>query len=280
MRRTASLILLMFALVMGGIAAYLANNWLKSHSAPPPVATEMSTIVVANVALPYGVPITVENAREIAWPADARPAGAFSHVTDLIKDGRRLVLSPFVRDEPIVASKVTAPNAYASLSTVIEPGMRAVTVPVDDVRGVAGFISPGDYVDIALTRTESNAGPVSEVVLQHVKVLAIDQTANEHQDTPKVAKLVTLEVSQEQALKILLAVNVGRLSLILRQASEVAIAPQARVTASDLYTGEVPPSEPRAAPAAPPPPPVSDLRKVTVVRSMRAEEYDVPRDDR
>ena len=98
-----------------------------------------------------------------------------------------------------------------------------------------------------MTRTDSNAGPVSEVILQHVKVLAIDQTSSEHQESPKVAKLVTIEVSQEQALKVLLAVNVGKLSLILRQASEVAVAPQSRVTASDLYTGETPP------PVAPPP---------------------------
>src|SRR6516162_1641409 len=171
MRRTASIIILLIAIVMGGIAAYLANNWLKSHSAPEPVANDMGTIVVASFALPFGAAITTENAREISWPADARPQGAFSHVGDLVKDGRRLVLSPFVRDEPIVASKVTAPNAHASLSTVIETGMRAVTVPVDDVRGVAGFISPGDFVDIALTRTDGG-GPVSEVILQHVKVLA------------------------------------------------------------------------------------------------------------
>ena len=120
---------------------------------------------------------------------------------------------------------------------------------------------------------------MSEVVLQHVKVLAIDQTSNEHQDAPKVAKLVTLEVTQEQALKILLAVNVGRLSLILRQASEVAVAPQARVKESDLYTGEAPPARAagrarRAAAAE------SDLRKVTVVRSMRSEDYEVPKDNR
>jgi pilus assembly protein CpaB len=282
MRRTNSLIILFIALVMGGIAAYLANSWLRSHSAPAPVATETATIVVANFAIPFGTPIAPDNVREIAWPADALPQGAFSHVADIVKDGRRLVLSPFVRDEPIVASKVTEPNAHASLSTIIEPGMRAVTVPVDDVRGVAGFISPGDFVDIALTRTVTagpEAGPVSEVVLQHVKVLAIDQTSNEHQDAPKVAKLVTLEVTQEQALKILLAVNVGRLSLILRQASEVAVAPQARVGVSDLFTGEVPSSEPQAAPPVAPPP-ESDLRKVTVVRSMRSEEYSVPRDDR
>jgi pilus assembly protein CpaB len=281
MRRTNSLIILFFALVMGGIAAYLANSWLRSHSAAP-VATGTATIVVASFAIPFGTAIAADNVREISWPADAIPQGSFSHVEDIVKDGRRLVLSPFVRDEPIVASKVTAPNEHASMSTIIEPGMRAVTVPVDDVRGVAGFISPGDFVDIALTRTVTSgpdAGPVSEVILQHVKVLAIDQTSNEHQDAPKVAKLVTLEVTQEQALKILLAVNVGRLSLILRQASEVAVAPQSRVGVSDLFTGGVPSSEPQAAPPVAPPP-ESDLRKVTVVRSMRSEEYSVPRDDR
>ena len=86
-----------------------------------------------------------------AEPADLNQAR--EALEDIIKDGRRVVLSPFVRDEPIVASKVGGPNARASLSTVIQPGMRAVTVPVDDVRGVAGFIFPGDFVDIALTRT-------------------------------------------------------------------------------------------------------------------------------
>src|SRR5208283_3735616 len=179
----------------------------------------------------------------------------------------------------------------SSFSTVIEPGMRAVTVPVDDVRGVAGFISPGDFVDIVLTRTDASAGPVSDVILQHVKVLAIDQTATEHQDSPKVARAVTLEVSQEQALKILLAVNVGKLSLILRQPAEVAVAPQSRVTANDLYSGEVPAATPppapepqAAAPASEPqaaaPASDSDMRKVTVVRSMKSEQYDVPRDIR
>jgi pilus assembly protein CpaB len=279
MRKTNSLIILSLALAMGGFAAYLANNWLKSHSAPASVATEAATIVVANFPISFGAPIAADNVREISWPANAMPQGAFSHVADLTKDGRRLVLSGFVRDEPIVASKVTGPNEHTSLSTIIETGMRAVTVPVDDVRGVAGFISPGDFVDIVVTRNESNAGPVSEVILQHVKVLAIDQTSGEHQDSPKVAKLVTLEVSQEQALKVLLAVNVGRLSLILRQASEVAVAPQSRVTASDLFTGETPPPVAKAVPL-PVAQPESDLRKVTVVRSMRSEDYDVPRDIR
>ena len=120
------------------------------------------------------------------------------------------------------------------------------------------------------------------MILQHVMV-SRSTRLTKHQDSPKVAKLVTIEVSRAGA-EGSLAVNVGKLSLILRQASEVAVAPQSRVTASDLYTGETPP------PVAPPPvekaellpvaQPESDLRKVTVVRSMKSEEYDVPRDSR
>jgi len=277
MRRTASLVILLIALVMGGVAAYLANSWLRIQSGRSAAADATTqTIVVANFALAFGTPLTAENVREIAWPEGARPQGAFAHVADLNKDGRRLAASSFVRDEPIVASKVTAPNASASMSTIIQTGMRAVTVPVDDVKGVAGFISPGDYVDVALTRTDNSKGPVSEVILQHVKVLAIDQIAQEHQDAPKFAKLVTLEVTQEQALKILLAANVGKLSMILRQASEVAVAPQARVTTSDLFTGERPGTEL----VDPPPKVVTDLTKVTVTRSMHSEDYQVPKDNR
>ena len=286
MRRGASIVILFIALVMGGAAAFLAKNWLQSHSAPSAAAE--SVIVVANRALSFGAPMTTNDVREIPWPANAIPDGAFTNVQALVKDGPRIALSPFVRGEPIVASKVSAPNARASLSTMIEEGKRAVTVSVDDVRGVAGFIYPGDFVDVALTRTGDGAAQqnYSEVILQHVKVLAIDQVASERQEHPTVAKVVTLEVTQEQALKILLAANIGRLSLILRQSAEVAMTPQARITDRDLYGDEKteppPPSPPPPAPAivaAPEPAPrvASDTSKVTVVRSMKSEDFDVPK---
>ena len=139
--------------------------------------------------------------------------------------------------------------------------MRAVTVPVDDVRGVAGFIFPGDFVDVVLTRTNNSNGPpdLAEVILQHVKVLAIDQTAGEHQERPKVAKSVTVEASRA-GVEGLLATNVGKLSLILRQPSEVAVAPDARVTARDLFGGEASTSLPLESPS--PPPTVSQVSYV------------------
>jgi pilus assembly protein CpaB len=287
MRIGSNFVILLVAIAMGGAAAYLARDWLTSHSANLAVVEPTGTIVVANAPLAFGAPITADNVSEIPWPTKTPPDGAFVTVHDLIKDGRRVVLSPFVRNEPIIATKVTAPNQRASLSTVIAEGKRAVTVAVDDVRGVAGFISPGDFVDVVLTRTGGSDGPrnYSEVILQHVKVLAIDQSAGDRSERPTVAKAVTVELSPDQSLKILLATNVGKLSLILRQSAEEGVAPGRRVTDSDLFTADVgrdaaaptPAPEGKVA-AAPPPAPEPTTRRVTVLRSLKGEDYEVPRD--
>ena len=267
----------------------------------------MAPIAVASRALAFGAPIAADDVKQIAWPAKSIPQGAFASYAELVKDGRRLVISPFVGDEPIIASKVSAPNQRASLSTAIEKGKRAVTVAVDDVRGVAGFIFPGDFVDVVLTRTNNNVGPqdFAEVILQHVKVLAIDQMAGERQERPTVAKAVTVEVDPEQALRILLATNVGKLSLILRQPAELAVVPDAKVTDRDLFGGDAaeapttaespkpppapsqmaylqPPPAPAPLPpaAGPPTPPATDppTRTITIVRSVKSEQYEVPRE--
>jgi pilus assembly protein CpaB len=312
MRGSANLVILVFAVILGGVAAFLARSWLQSHSTHTD-AQKTVAILVANDTLAFGAPIRANDVRQVDWPAQSRPEGAFANFAELTKDGRRITLSPFVRDEPIIASKVSAPDQRASLSTVIEKGKRAVTVAVDDVRGVAGFIFPGDFVDVALTRTDNSIGPqnFSEVILQHVKVLAIDQMAGQRQEHPTVAKAVTVEVDPEQALRILLAANVGKLSLILRQPAEVALAPDAKITDRDLFGSDeaqeaaapanpalpavqaqpaafqpdppgagLPPGGATPPPAATPPPlpPDAPTRKITVFRSVKSEQYDVPQE--
>jgi pilus assembly protein CpaB len=288
MRSGTSIFILLIAIVMGGLAAFLARGWLASQTATVVVAST-STVVVAKDALPFGQTLTPDNIVEIPWNSSTLPDGAFTKVDQVLKDGKRIVLVPFVRNEPIVGPKLTAPNQPASLATMIEPGKRAVTVSVDDVRGVAGFIFPGDYVDVVLTR-----GEASQVVLQHIKVLAIDQTAGERQDKPTIARAVTVELSTEQSLRILLAANSGRLSLILRKATEDAISKDTRVTQAQLLSDgndilapkvepvvAVPPKERIVyvnVPApAPPPPPAPTTRTVTVGRALKDEEYVVPR---
>ncbi len=300
MRRSTNSIILVVAVILGGFAAFLARSWLQSHSARAD-AQKTVPILVATDTVAFGAPIGAKDVREIDWPAQSSPEGAFANFAELTKDGRRIALSPFVRDEPIIASKVSAPDQRASLSALIEKGKRAVTVAVDDVRGVAGFIFPGDFVDVALTRTDSSNGPqnFSAVILQHVKVLAIDQMAGQRQEHPTVAKAVTVEVDPDQALRILLAANVGKLSLILRQPAEVALGPDAKITDHDLFgTDEAPAALPAVQaqpaafqtdpppgalppggatlPGAIPPPPDANTRKITVFRSVKSEQYDVP----
>jgi pilus assembly protein CpaB len=143
------------------------------------------------------------------------------------------VLSAIETNEPVLAAKVTGPGQRATLSAMIADGMRAVTIRVNDVDGVAGFVLPGDRVDVALTRQADKAN-TNDVVLQGVKVLAIDQTADDRTDKPAIARAVTLEVNAADAQKLALSSTVGTLSLMLRRAGEAKAADTRRVTLSDL----------------------------------------------
>ena len=232
-----------------------------------------------------------DNLTEIPWTTGSLPDGAYATKRDVLKDGRRMALAAISRNEPILRDKITAPGQLATLSTVLEPGKRAVTVRVDDVRGVAGFIQPGDRVDVVLIRTEAETKTkegYSDIILQSAKVLAIDQLTGERTDRATIAKAVTLEVSEEDAQKILLAGNIGRLSLILRQPDEAKSDTVRRVTERDLNT-TAPPVEPApvAAPAAPAvvpvaatvPAPAPSVRPVTIWLGMNSQQYDAPIDE-
>lgn len=231
--RFAPRISLLVALLCGLCAAILARSLMQGG--PDPALSR--TIVVARAPIPPGSPLTRENLREVPWRATEALEGSFPTIDRLIGDGRRLALASLQRNEPILAARVTAPNQRATLSTQIDDGMRAVAVRVDEVRGVAGFVLPGDRVDLVLTRGEGAGGDskaFADLLLQNAKVLAIDQIASEGQDKPAVARAVTLELTQMQAQKVVLAQGIGRLSLILRQAGEVGGDLPLRVTASDL----------------------------------------------
>lgn len=226
-----------FAIILGSIAAgTIAALTARSIILSQTVVHEdgKTTIVIASQPLPFGTVLNKENLREVEWSAPVVPDGAFGSVTDMMKDGERVTLAAIARNQPVLASHITKPGQKASLSALIGPGMRAVTIRVDDVRGVAGFIMPGDRVDVVLTRTEEKHS-FTDLLLQSVKVLAIDQIANERQDKAQVAKAVTVEVNAEQGQKLVLAGGAGVLSLILR---EVGAAhnpePTRRVTTLDL----------------------------------------------
>ena len=280
--RSNNVIILIVAIAMGGGAAYLARSWLQGQLDASASHQPASHIVVAAEPLAYGAAVTADNVSEIPWYTKTLPDGAFATKDDLLDGGRRTVLYPLKRGEPLLRSKVTGPGQRASLAAVLEEGKRAVTVRVDDVRGVAGFVLPGDFVDIVMIADElsSKRQSYSDILLEHVKVLAIDQIASEGEEKPKVAQAVTLEVTKEQAQKILLATNVGKLSLVLGRPIESSDEPNRRISERDI--GRIIPEPVRPAPPPPPPAPVaapppapSNKVNVTIVRNGEAKEYSV-----
>src|SRR5215467_6640021 len=234
--RTNQFVILAVAIVMGGGAAYLTRSWLHAHMSASTGNQPAGHIVVAAEPLAYGAVVTSDNISEIPWFTHTLPEGAFATKDDLLKGGRRIVLSALNRGEPVLRSKVTGPGQRGSLATLLDEGKRAVTVRVDDVRGVAGFVLPGDFVDIVMIANEASnkRQSYSDILLEHVKVLAIDQIAGEAEGKPTVARAVTVEVTKEQAQKILLATDIGKLSLILGRPVESKPDPNRRVSENDI----------------------------------------------
>jgi pilus assembly protein CpaB len=270
---------------MGGGAAYLARSWLQAQANFAAANQPPGHIVIAAEPLAYGTAVTAENVSEVPWFTSKLPEGAFASKDDLLTGGRRTVLYPLKQGEPVLRSKVTGAGQRASLAAALDEGKRAVTVRVDDVRGVAGFVLPGDFVDIVMIADEvsSKRQSYSDILLEHVKVLAIDQIASEGEEKPKVAQAVTLEVTKEQAQKILLATNIGKLSLLLGRPIESGREPNRRIGERDL--GRIipepvrPPPPPAPVVVVAPPPPPSNLAKVGIVRNGETKEYSVIRSD-
>ncbi len=233
-----------FAVVFGLLAVFLANAWLnnradearRSLEAQRKAAPPTHTIVVARRALRFGDVLGALSLREMPWPEDSIPAGAFAKAADLTAT-KRIVLTPIEVNEPILASKITGTGQRATLSAMLGDGMKAVTIRVNDVEGVAGFTQPGDHVDVVLTRPGERKTSVNDVILQNVRVLAVDQLADQTSEKPLVVKAVTLEVDETGGQKLALASQVGSLSLLLRKAGEVTEAATRQLTNTDLAEG-------------------------------------------
>src|SRR6476619_3017118 len=163
--------------------------------------------------------------------------------------------------------KITGQGQRSTVSAMLRDGLKAATVRVNDIEGVGGFVLPGDHVDVALTRMVDKSNASTEVVLQNVRVLAIDQVADERVEKPSVVKAVTLELDVVGAQKLALAASVGTLTLMLRKAGEANNQYTRKITLTDLGA----PSTPTAAPSGP-----VGVTTVGVRRASTREEYSVP----
>jgi pilus assembly protein CpaB len=268
--RISAVLMIVVALVFGALAVFVAQSWLNSQNdarlknMPQPVAMKTRKIVVADAPLRFGVEMTARNLREVPWPEHAVPDGSFASIDALLSAGKRMVLTAIAENEPILASKITGPGQRATLSAVITPGMKAVTVRVSDIEGVAGFVLPGDRVDVFLTRNAERGGAgSSDVVLQNIRVLAIDQIADDRIDKPAVVKAVTLEVDTVEGQKVSLAASTGTLTLALRKAGDTQAQATRQVTTEDL--GKAQKNTPNG-----------NFSTITVMRGTKKENYSVP----
>ena len=218
-----SLIALGVAAIFGLVAVFLANT-LLNRSQRQAYAGGTTKVAVAMVPLAYGVDITPDKVRFVDYPNSSIPPGAFTNSAQLMPAGKkRVALLPIAVNEPILSGKISAVGAGASIAALLPDGMRAATVKVNAVSGVAGFIQPNDSVDVLITRQlpdSSNATQVTDVLLQNVRVIAIDQKSKNTSGAPDVAKTATLEVSPLDAQKLALGESVGSLSLVLRKPGE------------------------------------------------------------
>ena len=225
MMRRQTLIALGVAVVLGLFAVYLANVFLSQTERQAAVTPQgMVKVAVAAIPLDYGVEITPDKIRFADYPASSIPPGSFRNLSELLPAGkRRVALRPILVNEPILASKISGEGQGASIAALLPDGKRAAAVRLNDVSGVAGFVQPNDSVDVLITRQvagAANDAQLTDVLLQNVRVIAIDQDAKGADGKPTLAKTATLEVDPVDAQKLALAQQVGQLSLVLRKPGE------------------------------------------------------------
>jgi pilus assembly protein CpaB len=239
-----TILTLVVAAILGVAAVLLTRNYLgheRAKVAQSGAPEGMTTVVVAAQPLARGVLLTPGVLKVASYPSTAVPVGAFTNLQQVTAGGERRVLHNLSANEPIMPDSVTLPGGKASLSAQLTPGMRAVTFRSNDVAGVAGFVLPGDRVDVMLTRSVSGGGgednTITQVVAGNVKVLGVDQAVDEHMDKPTIAKAITLELTPDQAQALPLAESLGSVSLALRHISDELPLSRTVTTVSDLGAG-------------------------------------------
>lgn len=248
--RFSTIISLVVSIILAGTAVLAMRSFLADQqarlAANGATKTQEKILVVAARSMRFGDLVRFENLKAIPWPAGERPEGSFESIESAVGDSAhpRYAMAAIDPGEPLLASKITGAGERATLSAALDQGMKAVSIRVNDVLGVAGFVRPSDRVDVFLTRVVRNQQNNSEqtyvdVLLQGVKVLAVDQTADERKDEPAVVKTVTFEVTTEEAQRLTLGASIGTLSLTLRNIASASVETTRPITVADLGGGPI-----------------------------------------
>jgi pilus assembly protein CpaB len=277
-RSTRTILVLALSLIVAAGASFLVFRQVQNI---PVREVEVSNyqVAVAAKALPMGTMLTPTDVKLVAWPQSSPVTGAYSRVEDVVNRG---LVAPVVENEPLTASKVASPEAGAGLPPVITPGMRAISLKVDEVIGVAGFVVPGARVDVVMTMNQQNQS-MSRVVVSNIQVLAAGTRIDQDQardGKPLPTTVVTVLVTPEDAERISLAGSVGRVTLTLRNPLDVEPTRTNGIRVASLMGAPdaPPPAAPRPAarprptaerPLAAAPAPVPQIYTVETIRAAK-----------
>jgi pilus assembly protein CpaB len=250
MIKSRTVLLIAVAGILGIVAAMLANRWAANRLA----GGEEQPVVVAALEIPFGQKLEAAHVKVVPWPQASLPSGTFGTIAEI--EGR-IVNQRLVPGEPLLKDRVVETLEGSTLAAMVDPEKRAVTVRVNDVIGVAGFLLPGNRVDVLASRKQKDRAQ-TEILLEDLRVLAVDQIASPDKDKPVLVRAVTLEVTPKQAGKLVNATVEGTVQLALRNpAAKTARAAPA----------------PRA-PAMPRPVVANDEPSVTFIRGSKVELTD------
>lgn len=259
---------LAWALVVTALFTRVAGGGKQARAAGP-----VKMLVVAARALPLGTVVHVDAVKLRELPENLFPAGGFSRVEDVVE---RPVTANIQPDEPVLEARLALRGSGAGLAPLIPPGMRAMSVRVNDVVGVAGFVLPGMRVDVLVTGQPSGHGEtMTRTVLQNVPVLSAGQTIQTDGKSAISAPVVTLLVTPGDAEALTLANSEGRIQLVLRNSSDGVLVPPRGRQLSDLY-GAPPASTPSVPRSSAPTTPTERRRERPPVSEPAARQAIAP----
>jgi pilus assembly protein CpaB len=224
---------LVVAIVAGLLAIFAVNQYVNSQKPAPTAQVAQAPqgagtpVVVAASPIKRGFVLQPTALKVAPYPTGSVPDSAFSSVNQVTGDKsvQRVALRDIAPGEPILPTLVSAPGGHLNLAGLITPGMQAVAVRSNELAGVAGFVLPGDHVDVLLTRSipgiEGRPGQsVTQILAQDVRVLGVDQSSDDQSDKPVVSRTITVEVTSSQAQSITLGQSIGTISMALRHVAD------------------------------------------------------------
>jgi len=294
--RANTLITLGASVACAALAVFLAKGWIddavaEHRGAPMSVegktiyrSAPMQSVLVAETSLDFGDELGRDVLSLVDYPEGSVPQGAYTSYEELgLNNGRIVALTKIVPGEPVLNFKISVPGSRAKLAQVITPGLRATTIRVNSTEQVAGFVLPGDRVDVLFIRDEEKDTTYgldmrSDVMLQNVRVLGIDQAMSEYRDGSLPGSTATLELSLDDVQRVTLASQVGSLTLVLRSIAEQEIVSARSLKRTQILAAPKAPARRAPRPKAPTPSKTDETSKVVVMRGDARDEVSVIRE--